>query len=155
MSQKPTAPSSLPPFSSTAAPWDPSKQQQQQQHAYNPTTGVFNNSANSTPITTPASDRSAPSFISASQNSTNYSGILLLLFYLYICFILFNFVVLSWDRRTNASSSAYSGLLFGGGGGSGSTTPTPSLSLLSSTPTSHLPKAPNPTVTLLQKARGD
>lgn len=60
--------------------------------------------------------------------------------------------VLSWDRRTNASSNF-------GGGESGSTTPTPSLLqyspyLPASTPTSHLPKAPNPTVTLLQKARG-
>jgi len=46
-----------------------------------------------------------------------------------------NYPGLSWDRR----SSNYS---------SGTVTPAPSL-----TPTSHLPKAPNPTVTLLQKAR--
>ena len=59
MSQKPT---SLPPFTSTAAPWENSKY-------------ATTNSANSTPITTPASDRSAPSFLSASQTSTNYSGI--------------------------------------------------------------------------------
>ena len=65
--------------------------------------------------------------------------------------MIFKISALSWDRRTNGGST-YSG-------GSGSTTPTPSLQPLlppatSSTPTSHLPKVPNATVTLLQKARG-
>ena len=57
-------------------------------------------------------------------------------------------IVLSWDRRTTGSNYSV---------GSAATTPTPSSQVLlppASTPTSHLPKAPNPTVTLLQKARG-
>lgn len=139
---KPAAPTSLPPFttntstpasqpsaSTSNAPttyssylypssWD----SQRQQNA----TPYGNNSANSTPINTPASEHSV-----LTSTSTNFSA-------------------LSWDRRTNGGST-YSG-------GSGSTTPTPSLQPLllpatSSTPTSHLPKVPNPTVTLLQKAR--
>ncbi|XP_057369215.1 uncharacterized protein LOC130690233 [Daphnia carinata] len=137
--QKPAAPTSLPPFAttSTSTPASqpststttyssylyPSSWDSQRQQNATP---FGNNSANSTPINTPASEHSA-----LTSTSTNYSA-------------------LSWDRRTNGGST-YSG-------GSGSTTPTPSLQPLqlpatSSTPTSHLPKVPNPTVTLLQKAR--
>lgn len=72
--------------------------------------------------------------------------------YMFLCStcVYIYIIVLSWDRRTTGSN-------YSGGGGSGATTPTPSLQPLLppiSTPTSHLPKAPNATVTLLQKARG-
>ena len=65
---------------------------------------------------------------------SNSSALLVLGFYR-VFFLPFSFrwrPALSWERRASTLSS-------------GTATPTP---------TSHLPKAPNPTVTLLQKARG-